>query len=191
MDASGVSALLLKQLWLTGFRSHSHFDMAFAPGVTAIVGPNGSGKTNIVEAISWLATTRSFRGAPTDALIMRGAESAIVRAVLSGENERELLLEAELSRTGRTRIQLNKQRLQRARDLAGTMSVTVFAPVDLDAPGRPDGCAGSCDGDNRLRQRHVPSSSNRCRRLDSRPDRCLGGICGGGIGCVGVLDLRS
>lgn len=132
MDTPGVSALLLEQLWLTGFRSHDHFDMEFSPGVTAIVGPNGSGKTNIVEAISWLATTRSFRGAPTDALIMRGADSAIVRARLSGENERELLLEAELSRSGRTRIQLNKQRLQRARDLAGTMAVTVFAPDDLD-----------------------------------------------------------
>ncbi|NNC80698.1 MAG: DNA replication/repair protein RecF [Acidimicrobiales bacterium] len=126
------SALILEQLSLQGFRSHDDFSMAFAPGVTAIVGPNGSGKTNIVEAVAWLATTRSFRGAPTDALIKRGSEVAIVRGQLRGENNRELLLEAELSRTGRTRIQMNKQKVQRARDLAGVMAVTVFAPDDLE-----------------------------------------------------------
>lgn len=105
--------------------------MEFSPGLTAIVGPNGSGKTSIVEAISWLATTRSFRGAPTDALIMRGHDRLIARARLRSDG-RELLLEAELPRSGRTRIQLNRQRLQRARDLLGIMTVTVFGPDDLD-----------------------------------------------------------
>lgn len=105
--------------------------MAFAPGVTAIVGPNGSGKTNVVEAISWLASTRSFRGAPTDALIMRGHDQLVARARLRSDG-RELLLEAELPRTGRARIQLNKQRLQRTRDLLGVLTVTVFSPDDLE-----------------------------------------------------------
>lgn len=128
---SAASALVLEQLWLTGFRSHARFEMQFAPGVTAIVGPNGSGKTNIVEATAWLATMRSFRGAPTDALIQRGAERAVARAQLRSDG-RELLLEAELPRTGRARIQMNRQRVQRTKDLLGVMSVTVFAPDDLD-----------------------------------------------------------
>lgn len=126
-----TSALVLERLWLTDFRSHQLVDLEFARGVTALIGPNGSGKTNIVEAIAWLTTMRSFRGAPTDALVRRGAEKAIARAQLRSD-QRELLLEAELPRTGRARIQMNRQRVQRTRDLLGVMSVTVFAPDDLE-----------------------------------------------------------
>lgn len=122
---------MLERLWLTDFRSHDSVDLEFARGVTALVGPNGSGKTNIVEAIGWLTTTKSFRGAPTDALIRRGAERAIARAQLRSD-QRELLLEAELPRSGRARIQMNRQRVQRTRDLLGVMSITVFAPDDLE-----------------------------------------------------------
>ena len=125
------SALVLERLWLTDFRSHASIDLEFARGVTALIGPNGSGKTNIVESIGWLTTMRSFRGAPTDALVRRGAEKAIARAQLRSD-ERELLLEAELPRTGRARIQMNRQRVQRTKDLLGVMSVTVFAPDDLE-----------------------------------------------------------
>jgi DNA replication and repair protein RecF len=125
-----TSALILERLWLTDFRSHVSVDLEFDRGVTALIGPNGSGKTNIVEAIAWLATMRSFRGAPTDALVRRGAETAIARAQLRSD-QRELLLEAELPRTGRARIQMNRQRVQRTSDLLGVMSVTVFAPDDL------------------------------------------------------------
>lgn len=130
MDDS-TSALILERLWLTDFRSHEQVDLEFARGVTALIGPNGSGKTNIVEAIAWLTTMRSFRGAPTDALVRRGADKAIARAQLRSD-ERELLLEAELPRTGRARIQMNRQRVQRNRDLLGVMSITVFAPDDLE-----------------------------------------------------------
>lgn len=131
LDSVDASALVLERLWLTDFRSHESVDLRFAPGVTALVGPNGSGKTNIVEAIGWLTTTKSFRGAPTDALIRRGADRAIARAELRSD-QRELLLEAELPRTGRARIQINRQRVQRTRDLLGVMSITVFAPDDLE-----------------------------------------------------------
>jgi DNA replication and repair protein RecF len=126
-----TSALVLERLWLTDFRSHESVDLEFARGVTALIGPNGSGKTNIVEAIAWLTTMRSFRGAPTEALVRRGAETAVARAQLRSD-QRELLLEAELPRTGRARIQMNRQRVQRTRDLLGVMSVTVFAPDDLE-----------------------------------------------------------
>ena len=142
-----TSALILERLWLTDFRSHESVDLEFARGVTALIGPNGSGKTNIVEAIAWLTTMRSFRGAPNEALIRRGADQAIARAVLRSD-QRELLLEAELPRTGRARIQLNRQRVQRTRDLLGVMSVTVFAPDDLELiKGSP--------GDRRVYLDHV------------------------------------
>jgi len=129
VDAA-TSALVLERLWLTDFRSHRNLELDFDAGVTALIGPNGSGKTNIVESIGWLTSMRSFRGAPNDALIHRDSEVAIARAQLRSD-QRELLLEAELPRSGRLRVQMNKQRVQR-KDLLGVMSVTVFAPDDLE-----------------------------------------------------------
>ena len=120
----------LRRLWLTDFRGYRDADVSFDPGLTAVVGPNGQGKTNLLEAIAYLATLASFRGAPNDALIRAGAERAIVRAEAEREG-RELLLEAELVANGRNRTQLNKQPLRRARDLLGALRVTVFSPDDL------------------------------------------------------------
>jgi DNA replication and repair protein RecF len=120
----------LRRLWLTDFRSYVEADVTFAEGLTAVVGPNGQGKTNLLEAIAYLATLGSFRGAPTEALVRAGADRAIVRAEAVREG-RELLLEAELVAGGRNRAQLNRQPLRRARDLLGALRVTVFSPDDL------------------------------------------------------------
>lgn len=120
----------LRRLWLTDFRGYETADVAFDGDLTAVLGPNGHGKTNLLEAIGYLATLESFRGAPVDALIRVGADRAIVRA--EGEREgRQLLLEAEIVRNGRNRTMLNRQPLRRARDLLGALRVTVFAPDDL------------------------------------------------------------
>jgi DNA replication and repair protein RecF len=121
----------LQRLWLTDFRSYSTAQLQFAPGLTALLGANGQGKTNIMEAVGYLATLSSFRGAPTDALIRRGAASAVVRA--EGEREgRSLLIETEITSSGRGRVQVNKQRLARTRDLLGALRVSVFSPDDLE-----------------------------------------------------------
>lgn len=120
----------LHRLWLTDFRGYHEADVTLAPGLTAVTGPNGQGKTNLLEAIGYLATLGSFRGAPTDALVRVGAERAIIRAEGNREG-RDLLLEAELSTTGRNRAQINRQPLRRARDLLGALRVSVFAPDDL------------------------------------------------------------
>lgn len=119
------------RIWLTDFRSYEVAELSFAPGLTAIVGANGEGKTNLVEAIVFLATTTSFRGAPNEALVRVGAPSAVVRG--EGERDgRQLLIEAEVAGTGRTRVQVNRQRLARTRDLLDAIRVTVFAPDDLE-----------------------------------------------------------
>lgn len=121
----------LARLWLTDFRSYASADIEFAPGLTALLGANGEGKTNVMEAIGYLATLSSFRGAPNDALVRSGASTAIIRA--EGEREgRQLLIEAELSTSGRGRVQVNKQKLARTRDLLGALRVSVFAPDDLE-----------------------------------------------------------
>ncbi len=120
----------LHQLWLTDFRSYPAVELELGAGLTAVLGPNGHGKTNLLEAIGYLATLASFRGAPTDALIRDGTAQAVVRAegVRDGRN---LLVEAEIVRVGRNRVQVNRQPLRRARDLLGALQVTVFAPDDL------------------------------------------------------------
>jgi len=123
--------VLLRRLWLTDFRSYREADVTLSGGLTAIIGENGQGKTNLLEAVGYLATLSSFRGAPTDALVRAGATSATVRA--EGEREgRDLLIEAELVPGGRSRVQVNRQRLARARDLLGALRVSVFAPDDLE-----------------------------------------------------------
>jgi DNA replication and repair protein RecF len=121
----------LDRLWLTDFRSYRSAELGFAPGLTAVVGANGQGKTNLLEAIGYLATLASFRGAPPDALIRQGAEQGVIRAEGTRDG-RGLLIEAELNRTGRNRVQVNKQRLSRSRDLLGALRVSVFAPDDLE-----------------------------------------------------------
>lgn len=120
----------LRTLWLTDFRNYEHAEVAFVPGLTAIVGANGEGKSNLLEAIGYLATLGSFRGAPAEALVRRGATSAVVRAEGSRDG-RDVLIEAEIVPSGRGRVQVNKQRLARSRDLLGAIRVTVFSPDDL------------------------------------------------------------
>jgi DNA replication and repair protein RecF len=121
----------LDRVWLTDVRSYASAELELAPGLTALLGDNGQGKTNILEAIAWLATLASFRGAPTEALIRQGAERAIIRA--EGEREgRGILIEAELVASGRNRVLVNRQPLKKARELLGVLRVTVFAPDDLE-----------------------------------------------------------
>ena len=121
----------LDRVWLTDFRSYRSAEIALAPGLTALLGDNGQGKTNVLEAIGWLATLSSFRGAPSEALIRQGAERAVIRAEGS-RDDRRVLIEAELVAGGRNRVLVNHQPLKRARDLLGALRVSVFAPDDLD-----------------------------------------------------------
>lgn len=119
----------ITRLWLQDFRSYESLELPLDVGLTAIVGANGIGKTNLLEALGLLATLKSFRGAPTESLIRRGAESAIIRAE-GIRDDRDVLIELEVAKR-RTRAQVNRQRLQRSRDLLGALRITVFAPDDL------------------------------------------------------------
>jgi DNA replication and repair protein RecF len=123
--------VLLHDLELHGFRSYRDLQVTFAPGVTVLVGDNAQGKTNLLEAVGWLATLSSFRGATDDALVNLDADQAIVRAN-GTRDQRALLLEAEINRSGGNRTLVNRQPLRRTRDLLGALRVTVFAPDDLE-----------------------------------------------------------
>ena len=120
----------VERLWLKDFRSYEALEIELVDGLCAVTGPNGVGKSNLLEAIGYLSLLESFRGAPTEALIRAGAPSAIVRGQIVAEG-REQLIEAELVTSGRNRVLLNRQRLTRNRDLLGALRVTVFSPEDL------------------------------------------------------------
>jgi DNA replication and repair protein RecF len=123
--------VIIERLELLDFRNYH--DAVFTPiaGTTLIVGDNGQGKTNLVEAMAYLASLTSFRGASPEALVRLGAERAVLRARLRDTDGRVSDIEAELGPAGRNRVQVNRQRLSRARDLLGVVRVTVFSPDDL------------------------------------------------------------
>jgi DNA replication and repair protein RecF len=125
----------LAHLWLTDFRGHQASEVEVGPGITVFAGGNAQGKTTVLEAVGWLARMSSFRGAPDSALVRVGCERAIVRAEIvpagRGPDVRPDLIEAEIAAAGRNRVLLNRKPLPRARDLLGSLRVTVFAPDDL------------------------------------------------------------
>lgn len=121
----------LTDLWLTDFRCYATAHLSLADGLTVIEGDNAQGKSSLLEAVAYLATLRSFRRVPTDALIRHGAASAIVRAE-GNRDGRSVLIEAELTTAGRNRMQVNRQRVRRGRDLVDVLRVSVFSPDDLE-----------------------------------------------------------
>jgi len=120
----------LRELSLRDFRSYAELDVAFSDGLTCIVGSNGIGKTNLLEAVGYLVSLKSFRGAENASLVRSGAPRAIVRGEGTSKG-RELLIEIDLPPAGRSRVQVNRQRLTRAGDLAAAARVSIFAPDDL------------------------------------------------------------
>jgi DNA replication and repair protein RecF len=123
--------VIVERLELRDFRNYESASFQLTGGVTAVVGDNGQGKTNLAEALSYLATLESFRGVAPDALVRVGCDQAVVRADVVHEDGRRLLVEAEINRSGRNRVFVNRQRLVRSRDLLGVLRVTVFTPDDL------------------------------------------------------------
>ena len=108
-------------------------------GTTVITGPNGTGKTSVLEALVYLGTQRSFRGTPREALVRTGADRAIVRAELH-QRAAPTLVEAEIFPVGRSRTQVNRKTASARRDLAAAAPCTIFSPEDLTiVSGGPSG----------------------------------------------------
>lgn len=131
--------MYVSNLALTDFRSYHHVVVSLEPGVTALVGANGQGKTNLVEAIAYLATFSSHRVAGDQALVRHGAERAVVAAkVMRADRPRVLELEIVSGKANRARI--NRSPVTRARELLGHLRTVLFAPEDLAlVKGDPDG----------------------------------------------------
>lgn len=119
--------------WLTlaGFRSYVQLEWEPDPGVNVIVGHNGAGKTNLLEAVGYLGSLRSFRSAPDHALVGFDFDQAYIRGQVTSEPA-QALIELELRRRGGRQARVNTQRLARAADLLGHVRFVTFLPEDLD-----------------------------------------------------------
>jgi DNA replication and repair protein RecF len=121
----------VSRLELVDFRSYERVELDLEPGVTAFLGPNGQGKTNLVEAIDYAATQSSHRVASDQPLVRLGAERAVVRVKVR-RDDREALIELELNPGKANRARLNRGAVPRARDVVGIVRTVLFAPDDLE-----------------------------------------------------------
>jgi DNA replication and repair protein RecF len=122
--------MYVQQLSVADFRSWPRADVAFEPGVSVLVGANGEGKTNLLEAVGYLATLSSHRVAADAPLIRSGADRAVVQAAVVSEG-RQLVLEIEIAAGRANRAKLNRSPVGRPRDLLGGLRTVLFAPEDL------------------------------------------------------------
>ncbi|WDF33375.1 DNA replication/repair protein RecF [Arthrobacter agilis] len=122
--------MYVEHLSLTGFRSYPQLETVIEPGITVFVGPNGVGKTNIVEAIGYLATLSSHRVSSDKPLIAFGEERAIIRGRFV-RGEQHTSVEVEINAEAANRARINRSNPVRARDAAGILRTVLFAPEDL------------------------------------------------------------
>ena len=122
--------MYVSRLTLVDFRSYVEADVALEPGATAFLGRNGQGKTNLVEAVDYLARLSSHRVAADAPLVRAGAERALVRATVVRDG-REAVLEVEIHPGKANRARVNRADLPRARELVGLVRTVIFAPDDL------------------------------------------------------------
>ena len=179
--------MFVRHLTVVDFRSWPRAELSLEPGVNVLVGPNGHGKTNLVEALGYLATLGSHRVAMDAALVRRGAEQAVVAAAVVSEG-RELVVEVEIVPGQANRGRLNRGSFGRARDVLGALRAVLFAPEDVGIvrgdPGerrrflddllvqrRPRLAGVRADYDRVLRQRvALLKSAGQARRVGAAAD---------------------
>ncbi|MHA6801801.1 DNA replication/repair protein RecF [Salinifilum ghardaiensis] len=122
--------MYVRHLQVTDFRCWEHADLALGSGTAVLVGANGQGKTNLVEALGYLATLGSHRVSQDAPLVREGAERAIVRAAVVHQG-RELVVELEIAPGRANRARINRGAAGKPRDVLGVLRTVLFAPEDL------------------------------------------------------------
>jgi DNA replication and repair protein RecF len=120
----------VRLLQVSDFRSYRSAELTLDPGVTALVGPNGEGKTNLVEAIGYLASLGSHRVAHDAPLVRAGAQQAVIRGVVVRDG-RDTTLEVEITPSKANRARIGGSPVPRAREILGVLRTVLFAPEDL------------------------------------------------------------
>ena len=123
--------MYVRRLELVDFRSYEGIGVDLEPGANVFVGRNGMGKTNLVEALGYVATLASHRVATDAPLVRSGATAAVIRCAVVHDG-RELLVELELVPGRANRARLGRSPVRRARDVLGALRLVLFAPEDLE-----------------------------------------------------------
>jgi DNA replication and repair protein RecF len=121
----------VRRLELIDFRSYERVELDLESGGNVFVGPNGVGKTNLVEALGYVATLASHRVATDAPLVRVGASAAVLRCAMVHDG-RELLVELEIVPGRANRARLGRSPVRRARDVLGALRLVLFAPEDLE-----------------------------------------------------------
>jgi DNA replication and repair protein RecF len=122
--------MYVRGLELVDFRSYGRVVVEFEPGPCVLIGPNGIGKTNLIEALGYVASLSSHRVAVDQPLVRMGAERAVVRCAIVNDG-RELLVELSIEPGKANRARLGRAAVTRARDVLGALRLVLFAPEDL------------------------------------------------------------
>ncbi|MFT4042442.1 MAG: DNA replication/repair protein RecF [Gordonia sp. (in: high G+C Gram-positive bacteria)] len=122
--------MFVRELRLRDYRSWPDVAVPLGPGPTVFTGRNGFGKTNLVEALFYLATLRSHRVSTDGPLVRSGMESAVVTATVENTG-RELTATLQINAEGSNKAWLNGSPLRRPRELLGVLRAVLFAPEDL------------------------------------------------------------
>jgi DNA replication and repair protein RecF len=121
----------VQRLELVDFRSYERVAVDLSAGTSVLIGPNGVGKTNLLEALGYVATLDSHRVATDAPLVRAGAQSAVIRCLVVHDG-RELQVELEIVPGKANRARLNRSPARRARDVLGALRMVLFAPEDLE-----------------------------------------------------------
>lgn len=122
--------MYVRHLGLREFRSWAHVDLELEPGATVLVGPNGYGKTNLIEALWYSSTLGSHRVATDAPLIRSGADRSVVSTIVVNEG-RELAVDVEIAAGRANKVRLNRAPVRHAREVVGVLRAVLFAPEDL------------------------------------------------------------
>ena len=121
----------LRSLQLTGYRNYEQLSAEFPAGPVLIIGENGEGKTNLVEAIGYLSTLESHRVSGYQALIQKHQVSSQLSAKVSHQG-RDLMVGIELNKDSPNRFFLNGSQRKKTSEILGLIRTVTFAPEDLD-----------------------------------------------------------
>ena len=121
----------LKEIYLRSFRNYEEVRLAFDPGVNLIVGDNAQGKTNLLEAISYLGTGKSFRAQKTSEMIRFGADFAEIDGKILSQEREQSVRWVLFSGSRPRQLWRNGAKKKTAGDIAGVMPSVLFCPEDL------------------------------------------------------------
>jgi DNA replication and repair protein RecF len=134
-----ATAFVCRELRLRQFRNFPDLTLTFPPAGVAVIGDNGAGKTNLLEALYYLGIFRSFRGAPDEQLVRFGGEAFHLRGMFESPSTgaaREITAAYEV-KTRRKRVTVDGAEPERIGDAIGQIAAVIFSPSDLTLVGGP------------------------------------------------------